>query len=343
MIADRRTFILDFTETTKVRMMTASYDFLGFVEGAWNPEDLVALPGTPWIIVSAMRSARHPGRLFKADRTRPSAVSELRWDAAPEQGQLGPDVFNPHGIAARQLAAGTFEMLVVDHGGGEAIDRLLLELRDEGPVVVEAERLVQPSGTSANAVAHMQDGGFVMTSMFDPGDTDTLLRFARGEKTGQVWRWSRSRGWNRFGELQMSGANGIAVSSDGRSVLVCEWAARRVWRLDEHGRPIASVGTDFLPDNLRWTTDGRLLLAGQLDRPERVFGCEARGERCPLAFKVVRLDPVSLEIEPLIAMDDASATATGFGGATGALMVDELIWVGSFTGMRIGVFGPVST
>lgn len=342
MIADGRTSILDFEETIEVRMMVANYEFTGFVEGAWNPEDLVALPGTPWIIVSAMRSARHPGRLFKVDRTRPSELSELRWDASA-QGRPGPDVFNPHGIAACQLAASTFELLVVDHGGGEAIDRLVLELGDEGPVIVDGERLVQPPGTSANAVAHMPDGGFVMTSMFDPGDTELLLHFARAEKTGQVWRWSRSDGWSRFGNVQMSGANGIAVSGDGRSVLVCEWAARRVWRLDEYGHPIASMETDFLPDNLRWTADGRLLLAGQSVRPEALFGCEARGGRCPLAFKVVRLDPASLEIEPLIAMDEAAAAATGFGGATGALMVDESIWVGSFTGTRIGVFGPAST
>ena len=27
-----------------------------YVEGAWNPEDLVDLPGSSWIIISAMRS-----------------------------------------------------------------------------------------------------------------------------------------------------------------------------------------------------------------------------------------------------------------------------------------------
>ncbi|MFB9267355.1 SMP-30/gluconolactonase/LRE family protein [Bradyrhizobium erythrophlei] len=316
------------------------YELTGFVEGVWNPEDLVELPGTSWVIVSGMRSARHAGCLFKVDTARPSRASELRWETAGEKARLGPHIFDPHGIAARLLADGRFELLVVDHGGGEAIDRLVLELRQEGPVVVEGDRVEQPPQTSANAVAHLPDGGFVMTSMFDPADNDKLSRFARAEATGQVWRWSPSTGWSRFGDLQMSGANGIAVSGDGRSVIGCEWAARRVWRLDEHGRPVSSAETDFLPDNLRWTSDGYLLLAGQADRPEAVFGCEARGERCPLAFKVARVDPVSLAIEPLIVMDEADATASGFGGATGALMVGEQIWVGSFTGERIGIFAP---
>ena len=69
-----------------------------------------------------------------------------------------------------------------------------------------------------------------------------------------------------------------------------------------------------------------------------MFGCEARGEACPLAFKVALLDPVSLEMESLIAMSQDEALEAGFGGATGALEVDESIWVGSFTGERIGVF-----
>ena len=311
-----------------------------FVEGVWSPEDIVELPDTSWIVVSGMRSARHPGRLFVVDGAQRTRATELRWKAPAEGARLGAEVFDPHGIASRRLDDGRFELLVVDHGGGEAIDRLVLELDAKGPVITDGFRVVQPPGTSANAVAYLPDGGFVMTSMFDPTDRQTLQKFANAEKTGQVWRWSISDGWSRFGELQISGANGIAVSPDGSSVIVCEWAARRVWRLDADGTPVSSTETDFLPDNLRWTAEGHLLLAGQSSEPEAVFGCEARGECCPLAFKVVRLDPTNLEIEPLIAVDEAQAAEQGFGGATGALKVGQNIWVGSFTGERLGIFGP---
>jgi sugar lactone lactonase YvrE len=313
-----------------------------FVEGVWNPEDMVELPGTSWIVVSGMRSARRPGCLFVVDGARENIASKIRWEAASEVARMRPDIFDPHGIAARRLDEGRFELLVVDHGGGEAIDRFVLELRDGCPIVVGGDRVVQPPSTSANAVAHMPDGGFVMTSMFDPADAETLSKFARAETTGQVWRLSPTNGWSRFGELEISGANGVVASPDGSSVIVCEWAARRVWRLAGDGTPIKNVQTDFLPDNLRWTVDGHLLLAGQTGRPEAVFGCEARDERCPLAFKVVRLDPASLELEPLIAVDEAEATEMGFGGATGAIEVGGKIWIGSFTGERIGVFSRPS-
>jgi sugar lactone lactonase YvrE len=316
------------------------HEVRGFVEGVWNPEDMVDLPGTSWIVISGMRSARRPGCLFVVDSVRETIANKLRWEAASEVARM--DIFDPHGIAARRLGDERFELLVVDHGGGEAIDRLELELRDGSPIVVAGDRITQPDGTSANAIAYMPDGGFVMTSMFDPTDAETLSKFARAETTGQVWRWSPGGGWSRFGELRISGANGIAASADGSSVIVCEWAARRVWQLTSDGRPVKGMQTDFLPDNLRWTADGHLLLAGQIGRAEAVFGCEARGERCPLAFKVVRVDPANLEVQPLIAMDEAQTAEIGFGGATGAIKVGGNIWVGSFTGERIAVFSKPS-
>jgi hypothetical protein len=319
-----------------------SYRLREFIEGVWNSEDLVGLPGTSWIVVSGMRSARHPGRLFVVDGARQTRASELRWEAAAEAARLGADIFDPHGIAAWRLDDGRFELLVVDHGGGEAIERLLLELSDKGPIIVGGDRVVQPPRTSANAVAHVPDSGFVMTSMFDPTDPDKVAKFSSAKTTGQVWRWSPADGWSRFGDLQISGANGIAASSDGSSVIVCEWAAQRVWRLDANGTPVAHVETDFLPDNLRWTKAGHLLLAGQSTYPKALFGWEARGERCPLAYKVVLLDPESLAIKPLLGADDARAAIQGFGGATGALEVGQDIWVGSFTGERIAVFAQPS-
>jgi SMP-30/Gluconolactonase/LRE-like region len=323
--------------TENACMPSRYYRLNHFVEGVWSPEDLVDLPGTSWIVVSGMRSARHPGRLFVADARHRTRANELRWKIGAEPARMGPDVFDPHGIAARRLDDGSFELLVVDHGGGEAIDRLRIEFRSAGPVIVGGDRVVQPPNTSANAVAYLPDGGFVMTSMFDPNDRETLSKFARAENTGQVWRWSPDKGWCRFGPLQLSGANGIAASPDGSLVIVCEWAARRVWRLAGDGTPVKNLQTDFLPDNLRWTKDGRLLLAGQIGRPEVVFGCEARGEACPLAFKAVLLDPMSLQMQTLIVVGESQALEAGFGGATGALEVGESIWVGSFTGERIAI------
>jgi sugar lactone lactonase YvrE len=310
----------------------------GFLEGVWNPEDLVALPGSPWIVVSAMRCHDRPGALLAARCDRSEAAMELQWSEQAEGARLGRDMFDPHGIAVRALGDGACELLVIDHGGGEAVDRLRIDVRGDTPVISDGERIAQPPGTSGNALAHMPDGGFVLTSMFDPRDPDTLSKFAKAEVTGGIWRWSDDGGWRRFGTLGLSGANGIAVAADGSAVFVSEWSARRVWRLGPDGEPAGHLDTGFLPDNLRWTSRGELLLAGQRARPEKVFGCVARGERCPLAFEVVAIDPETLTLVSQMAVSERLAETWGFGGATGALQVGDELWVGSFTGERIAKF-----
>lgn len=311
--------------------------FKGFIGGVWNPEDIVALSESPWIIVSAMRSQRHRGGLL-AVRTDETQAVEMIWRAEAESGRASAAAFDPHGIAARRLADGRYELLVIDHGDGEAVNRLIVTTEKGRPEIVAGERIVQPPGTSGNAVAYLPDGGFVLTSMFDPRDADKLSKFARAEVTGGVWQWSAARGWSRFGNLGLSGANGIAAAADGSMIIVCEWAAKRIWRLKPDGQPDGYVATSFLPDNVRWTPDGRLTHAGQVARPEAVFGCEARGEPCPLGFDVVTLDPNTLGIAPLVRASENDAAAIGFGGATGALVVGDALWVGSFTGERIATF-----
>lgn len=309
---------------------------MGFAEGVWHPEDLVRLEGTPWIIVSAMRSVRGRGALLAVtvDATRPAF--ELEWRSGAEAGRRGAAAFDPHGIDVRPMGEDRFELLVVDHGAGEAIDRLILDTASGRPVVVEGARIEKPEGSSGNAVA-FAPGGFVMSSMFDPRDRDILGKFARAEVTGGVWRWTEAGGWRRLGP-DLSGANGIAVAAGDGAIIVSEWAARRLWRLSAQGEVEARVEVDFLPDNLRWSADGALLLAGQAARPEAVFGCEARGEACPLAYAAVRVEPRDLTVTPLLRVSHAEALATGFGGATGALQVGNELWIASFTGERIARF-----
>ncbi len=317
---------------------SAATKLIGFVEGVWHPEDLVRLEGTPWVVVGAMRSTHGRGALLAVDVNAEHPAFEIAWSPDAERGRRSAEAFDPHGIDVRMLPDGRHEMLVVDHGAGEAIDRLQIDAREGRPMIVSGERIEQPIGTSGNAVAFLPGAdGFVISSMFDPRDPDFLGKFERADITGGIWRWSAKAGWTRLGP-DLSGANGIAVSPDGRHVFVSEWAARKVWKLSMTGAVDAHVATSFLPDNLRWSPDGRLLLAGQASRPEAVFGCEARGEACPLAFATVRLDPSTLSVTSLVEVDETTAAAMGFGGATGALQVGHELWIGSFTGHRLARF-----
>lgn len=311
----------------------------GFVTGVSNPEDLMQLPGTPWVVVSGMRSDKQPGRLYLVDTRHPDAADTLYPSAAPITG--GPDAatFAPHGINARALGTGRFELLVVDHGDGEAIDRFMLESGDgERPTVVSVNRINLPPGAWANGIAPMPDGGFVISSMYDPRDASFIDKFSAGQPTGGIWRWSPDQGWRELALPRLSGANGIAVTSDGRTVIVAEWALRRIWRVPLDGGDAHFVTTSFLTDNLRWTDHGDLLIAGQVAEPRELFTNSTTGKPSPMGFSVARIDPVTLAVTPLVSGNEQSFAVTGFGGATGAAEIDGTIWVGSFTGNRIARF-----
>src|SRR5262249_26785706 len=109
---------------------------IGFAEGVWHPEDLVRLEGTPWVVVSAMRAIHGRGALLAVDVTAAQPAFEIAWSPGAETGRRSAEAFDPHGIDVRVLPDGRHELLVVDHGAGEAIDRLQIDARDGRPVIV---------------------------------------------------------------------------------------------------------------------------------------------------------------------------------------------------------------
>lgn len=228
---------------------------------------------------------------------------------------------------------------MVDHGGGEHIDRFRLRVGKERPPIVErVDRIALPEGVWANAVVALPEGRMAVTSMFDPRDSSFIEKFASAQTTGRVWLWSQETGWQPLHAPSFSGANGIAVSRDGKTLFVSEWAARRVWRVSLDTGAIGFVPVSFLPDNLRWSDDGMLLVAGQISTPQAVFNCEADERVCPLGFAVAAIDPIDMAVIDLLHADHAQAREMGFGGGTGAIRVDDRIWVGSFTGERVALF-----
>lgn len=195
-----------------------------------------------------------------------------------------------------------------------------------------------PGHDFGNGVAPLPTGGFVATNMYDTTDADFLKEFAMAQPTGGVLQWTPQNGWSDAVSQRLSGANGVEVTPDGEWLYVSEWAARKLWvfSLKTKAAP-RNVDVDFLPDNLRWTDHGTLLLAGQNAAPEKLFGCQARREPCPLDFSVVEVNPRTLSVRFLMKGGD-----TTFGGASGALFVGKELWVGSFRGEVIGRFVPAN-
>ena len=149
-----------------------------YIAGIPHPEDLVRLPGTRWALVSGMRDAQHAGRIYAFDLAGRNV-------ATPVYPAVVVPTFAPHGIATRRLSADSFELLAVNHGAGEAINRLRVAVNGDRVRAVLVDSIPLPAGAWANGVAPMPDGGFVVTSMYDPRDRAFIARFARAGADGR--------------------------------------------------------------------------------------------------------------------------------------------------------------
>ena len=144
------------------------------------------------------------------------------------------------------------------------------------------------------------------------------------------------RGESEIMGPRMRGPNGVVVSADGRYMFVNEFPAREVHKFDlVEGKELGSVKVDFLPDNLTWTKQGRLLAAGV--RGSRGDCPEGSGRPCIQAFGVAEIDPALRAGEKMQARPIFDSTSSGplISSVSVALKVNDAIYVGAFTGDRI--------
>ncbi len=96
----------------------------------------------------------------------------------------------------------------------------------------------------------------------------------------------------------MSGANGLETSADGDTIYASAWSARKLVIIPRRGGPRREIPLDFMPDNIRRQADGMLMVAGQRTTVESIAACT--GAQCPQTWDVVRIDPRSGAVEPLL-------------------------------------------
>ncbi len=299
-------------------------------------------PGDQWLVISQMTSARAgsdtPGSLIgfrPEDGTRttlfPADGAIARSDAGDPScgGPPDPGRFAPHGLDLQ----GT-RLLVVNHGGREAIE--LFELRQDGerPALRWIGCIPLPEEMMANDVVGLSDGGILASYMLSRSSSPlTILRVLMGWNTGHVLLWSQGAGWSPLPNSDDSAPNGVAVSPDGGGVVYyAAWGRSAVVRLARDGSDRREVELDFHPDNLTWAADGRLLVAGQAGPLTAFLGCTERGQgTCGMPFAVVSLDPETLAVRPLL-REDPPVT---MGAASVALERAGELWIGTFAGDRL--------
>jgi hypothetical protein len=288
-----------------------------------DPEDLIALPDSPWVLVSGMEPEGHLYVVDRRDHTAteifPTADLQPRHDTVVYGSCPGPELrgFQPHGISLRPGTDGAHTLYVVRHGAREAVEVFAVDATGPLPKARWVGCVPAPEGARFNSVTALPDGGFAATNFRFPG--------------GEVWEWQPGGGWAKVPGSETPGANGLVVSPDGRWYYIGGWGTKTLIRLSRGRTPPVqeAVNLGFYVDNLRWAPDGSLLVAGQLAAsPAAVGACLTRGTCSGLTSRVVEVDPAGLTVRDLISYPANDRLRLG----TVALRVGNEIWVGGTAG-----------
>ena len=318
-----------------------------FVCGMKNPEDLVLVPGTRWIIASGMAA---DGALYVVDSVQktwtelyPGEAPQARQDMENFGACPGAPVkggFVTHGLNIRPGPGGRSTLYVVGHGAREAIEVFDVDASGDTPVLTWRGCVPTPEAMEANSVASLADGSLLVTIPLHTGIP--IAQALAGKPTGGVYRWSPGdKGMTMVGGTEQPYANGIEVSADGQEFYVASSGLMAVMAYSntEPARLLRqTVPLSFVPDNLHRGPDGRLLTAG-LNVADEACGNVKQSEEfsleefasCPRPFTVVAVDPATMQVD-VVATGPANPR---FSNITMALPVEGELWIGTFAGDRI--------
>lgn len=297
-----------------------------------NAEDLLALPDSDWIIAGSMAGGpAKPGALYavnaktaKPTKLYPTPGAALR-EAEGCGKELTPDSFEAHGVSFVPRENGAGVLYVINHRGRESVEIFDLapgKKASAPPNVTWRGCVVAPKGALMNSIAALPSGAFYVTATPDAATMTPGI--------GDVRSWSSDKGWGAVFDSEMAYSNGILASPSGDKLYVSAWSGGRLIELTLGAKPTRrALPLSFMPDNLRWGPDGKMLAAGHASnsRDEIVACFNAGGESCPVKSFVARIDPATFTLDCEIGV--------GANFSTTAIIAGDQIWLGTARGPYI--------
>lgn len=318
---------------------------LHFICGLTNAEDLVAVPGTPWIIASGMAEGASISLIDSRNKTwtqlYPGDQPRATLDGTVfEHCPSPPKNLITHGLNLRPGEGGHHTLYAVGHGGREAIEVFDVDANGPRPELTWIGCVPMPNGLAANSVASFEDGTILATVLLLPGKT--FQESVMGKPTGAVYEWSPGDdGFQLLKGTELPSNNGIEVSDDGNEFFVVSSGLHTIVAFS-HTNPAKQLRTTahlpFTPDNVHRGPDGRLLTAGMKDDEPACGGppgpqhtLEKLGS-CPRGFIAAAIDPRTMQ-HTIVAEGPANPA---FSNATMILEKGKEFYVGTFSGDRVG-------
>jgi hypothetical protein len=298
-----------------------------FICGPQNAEDLVQVPGTPWIIASGHADDAN----FYLVDARSGAWRILPYAARPDpvfascNAPPAPATFRSHGLDVLARGNGAARLHVVGHGAREAIEFFDIEMRSGAPSLVWRGCVPMPEGYVGNSVASAADGSLVATILLLPGKafSDSFT----GRPTGIVLAWSPGEpGFTPLAGTELPANNGIEVSADGREIYVASSGLHTIVaysRTNPARKLRTSRELPFTPDNVHLGEDGMLYTAGMENDVPACGGTPGPQHdlpmltACPRGTIAVALDPRTLSDRVVL----KTPVLEGFSNATMLLPV----------------------
>jgi len=306
--------------------------------GYQNPEDLVHIPNTDLLIVSEMGEfmADSPGALSLLNMTTGARETlTIDWTANGENwgdnSCTPPSIaaLSPHGIDLTVRDDGETALLVVNHGGREAVE--FFSVAESGDLSWRGCAL-PPDDPFINDVAARTDGGFYVTHMWnksaDFAATATALQ--SGQPTGWVWAWTPDNGFSEVPNTKALMPNGIAINADNSTLFVNIYFGGGAIAIDLESQNQLGKVEARQPDNISVDADGQLWIASHQHDPIGQACTQVTEGPCLLPFQIVKADPKTLEREVIVDHDGAP-----MGYATVALKVGNSVYLGTAHGDRV--------
>ena len=315
-------------------------DTVSPIAGVAAPEDLELMPDGRTMLISNYWSdqGRKPGGLAWMDLTK----EQPQWLSLRVAKQKGwgdpvctapPAHIGPHGIHLSRRGDGRLQLLVVNHAERESIEFVeIVPGHGNVPLTGIWRGCMISPDQEFNDVAATPEGGFIASVPVEKAvkDEHRGSKLLDGRDTGYLAEWTPGKGLGRIAGTEAPFDNGVQLSPDGRTIYYNAWTAREVRSFDRRtGKAGKRVTLGFMPDNLSWRADGRLIAAG-IDELTPAARCPQVDGACAYAFGVAAIDPAEMTATPLYRGAQGIMPGTSVAVQTG-----DTLYIGGFVGNRL--------